>query len=181
MSKFSHFALPLVAWISGALSQTRSAPSEAQPAPAAPPAKCEIALTVWCIREGAYEIVSQFSKHNDYRRVWIIRGFFKPSSPLIVLEPYGCRQGLSDQAESLRFDQHFTWDSKQWNRLTVKLKKDDSCNIELLIPPFADDPTGEAFFGGVALVQRCTTATCNGDSLGALRGRFEKLWRGSAK
>jgi len=167
----------MVAW--GGFSCAHSAPAETPMVPAAPPAKCEIALPVWCIREGAYEIVSQFSKHNAYRRVWIIRGFFKPSSPLIVREPYGCRQGLSDQAEALTFDKHIKWGGKEWNRMTVQLKKDGSCNIELLVPPFSEDPTGEAFFGGLALVQRCMTTSCDGDSLGPLRGRFEMAWRDS--
>lgn len=66
---------------------------EPRPESSAPPVECELQMTVWCIREGAQEIVSQFSQQGAYRRAWIIRGFYQPQWPLVVLEPRGCREG----------------------------------------------------------------------------------------
>lgn len=182
MNKLVKSAFVLVAVVAGGLVGERARSSESMPAPAAPPARCEIAMATWCIREGAYEIVSRFSKLKAYRRAWIVRGFFKPAAPLMVLEPYGCREGLSDVSEALDFDHNFKWDGRTWNRIRVRLKRDNSCNLEVLVPTFSEDPTGEAFFGGLALVQGCTTtATCDGPSLGTLRGTFEKVWRRSRR
>ena len=182
MNNIIKLAFVLIAITVSALVSERARTAESMPSPAAPPAKCEIAMATWCIREGAYELVSRFSKLKTYRRVWIVRGFSKPAAPLIVLEPYGCREGLSDVSEALDLDQHFSWDRRTWNRIRVKLKRDDSCNLDVLVPKFADDPAGEAFFGGLALVQGCTTtAPCDGPGLGYLRGKFEKEWRRSSR
>ena len=144
---------------------------------ASPPVKCEIQMAVWCVREGAKEIVSQIAHDAAYRRAWIIRGFFQPHWPLIVLEPHGCREGLSDAASVVGFAEGIKWGQQSWNRIRVRLKDDRSCDLDLLVPHRSDDPSGEAFFGGMALIQACRTSTCDGPSLGSIRGELEQRWR----
>jgi hypothetical protein len=182
VTTFTKAVIAVLAEALGALAGLGASAAESALSPAAaPPAKCEIAMATWCIREGASEIVSRFSKGHAYRRIWIVRGFFKPTAPLVVLEPYGCREGLSDVSEALNFEQRFSWDNKTWNRIRVRLKRDDSCNLDVLVPTFTKDPTGEAFFGGLALIQGCRTASCEGPGIGNLRGKFEEEWRRSQR
>jgi len=146
---------------------------------AAPATKCEVRQPVWCIQEGASDISHRFEQGGAIYRTWTIRGFFRRAQPLVVLEPYGCRTGLSDTVEALGFDEHLVWSDKVWNRMRVRLKNDSSCDLELLIPQFKDDASGEAYFQGLALIRSCTTASCDGPTLGPLRGQFEKNWRES--
>lgn len=150
-------------------------------APAAPPVKCEIQLTAWCIDQGSLEISDRLVEHSSYSRIWTVRGFFKPKAPLVVLEPYGCRDGVSDMLSALKFDHDFKWDGKRWNRLSVRLRAARACDLELLIPRYAEDPSGEAFFQGLSLIQACTNIGCDGSSLGEFRAQFEDQWREGRK
>jgi hypothetical protein len=112
--------------------------------PAAPPRKCEVRQAVWCIYQGAGEITDRLVEHQKYDRVWIVRGFFQPRAPLVVMEPNGCREGLADSATAIRFDSQFVWERKSWNKMTVQVKKDGTCDLDILLPKAQSDPTGEA-------------------------------------
>lgn len=148
---------------------------------AAPTVRCEMQMTVWCIREGTQKVISQFSDQGAYRRAWTVSGFFQPKWPLVVLEPQGCRDGLSDTLLVVGFDAGVEWGQNSWNRIRVRLKEDRSCDLELLVPYYSDDASGEAFFGGLALIQACTTSTCTGPSLGSVRGELEERWRAAKR
>lgn len=159
----------------------RAVDVEPHPVSAAPHVKCELQMTVWCIREGAKEIVIKFSQQGTDRRAWIIRGFFQPQWPLVVLEPRGCREGVSDAVSILSFDDGVEWGQESWNRIRVRLKQDGSCDLDILVPYLSDDESGEAFFGGLALIQACTTSTCEGPSIGRIRGELEERWRAATR
>jgi len=146
-------------------------------AAAAPPHKCEIRQSAWCIFQGAAEVTDRFVQHTDYNHVWIVRGFFHPQTPLVVMEPNGCREERSDVLESLSYENGVKWQAKLWIRIRVRLKSDKSCDLEVLVPTFKSDPTGEAYFQGLALIQNCTDDICNGQSLAGIRGQYEKRWR----
>lgn len=145
--------------------------------PAAPPHKCEMRQPVWCIYQGASEVADRFAKDPVFSHVWTIRGFFKPQAPLVVLEPDGCRVGRSDAVSALGFDEHVPWEGKSWDRIRVRLKSDGSCDMQILVPLFATDPSGEAYFTGLALIQNCTDENCSGQGLAGLRGQFESQYR----
>lgn len=129
--------------------------------PSAPPRECDIRLPVWCILQGVdkIELVNEAdSLHSDF---WVLRGSFEPKSKLIILEPSGCRNGLSDTLEPLGFDSGIYWHKKIWDRIIVKLKKDGSCNLELLVPPYKNDPMEWAYSNGVILLRACQDKTCS--------------------
>lgn len=129
--------------------------------PSAPPRECDIRLPVWCILQGVdkVELVNEAdASHSDF---WILRGSFEPESRLIILEPSGCRDGLSDTFAPLGFDSGIYWHHKIWDRVTVKLKKDGSCNLELLVPPYKADPMEWAYSNGMMLIRACQDKTCS--------------------
>lgn len=138
---------------------TASVPESSNP-PSAPSRECDIRLPVWCILQGVdkIELVNEAdSSHSDY---WILRGSFEPKSQMVILEPSGCRDGLSDTLKPLGFDSGIYWHRKIWDRITVKLKKDGSCNLELLVPPFSNDPMEWAYSNGLMLIRACQDTAC---------------------
>lgn len=66
-------------------------------------------------------------------------------------------RGLSDTVSVLGFDEGVEWGQEYWNRIRVRLKHDGSCDLDLLVPYLSDDESGEAFFGGLALIQLMPT------------------------
>ncbi|SOO19074.1 exported hypothetical protein [Xanthomonas citri pv. fuscans] len=89
----------LIAGMVGLLGSGFVTASPTTQAPAAPPSRCEIRLSAWCIAEGAYEINRQLANDSVHDRVWSMRGRSKPASKVIVLEPNGCKSGPSDTLE----------------------------------------------------------------------------------
>lgn len=133
-------------------------------APPAPPRKCELTLGAWCITEGAFEINRQLAQDSLNYRIWTLRGFFRPESILVVIEPYGCRQGPSDISSLVDFQHGHKWHQRVWDRAQVRLKNDGTCNLNILFPPKSDDPMEWAFPNGFSLIRACHNGTCS-DSL----------------
>lgn len=128
---------------------------------------CEIRQSVWCIYNGARKIVDQKPEVDSMdASIWFIHGAVNPEKPLVILEPIGCRIGLSDDLELISYDQGIEWSTKKWVKMVFRLKKDKSCDLSLLSPSKEDDPIGEAFSNGLTLVQACSTLDCKGDVLG---------------
>lgn len=146
-------------------------------APSAPPLRCEIRLSTWCIAEGAYEITRQLASDGVHDRVWSMRGRFRPESKLVVLEPNGCRSGFSDAQELLRFEQDIAWQERSWDRLLVRLKSDGSCDLAVLLPPYDGDTMEWAFSEGLPMVRPCKDNACESAGLAELRPQFEKQFR----
>lgn len=138
--------------------------------PSAPPRKCEITVGAWCIFESNITIQHKPSAESGYRSVWTIWGSNWSKQPSIILEPNGCRDGLSDVVRLIEFDGNFPWDGRRWNSILVKLKSDDACNLRLLSPTVEDDPSGAAFSANLSLIRACQTQDCMGPTLG------ERLW-----
>lgn len=154
--------------------------AERQGAPS-PPRKCEMRQPVWCIYQGAWEITDRLVERQKYDRVWVVRGFSRPKAPLVVMEPNGCREGLSDSVKATRFDSKFEWEAKIWNLMTIRLKSDGSCDLDILIPKAQSDPTGEAYFSGLPLIHPCATSSCEGPGIYELASRWDAEYRGEKK
>jgi hypothetical protein len=148
---------------------------------AAPARSCEVRQAAWCISQGAWEITDRFIKHDKYDHAWFIRGFRQPKSPLVVLEPSGCRAGFSDSLSAMRFDRDFAWDGRTWNRLIARLRNDGSCDLEVLIPKPEADPSAEAFFSSLILLRNCPSETCDGKSFNALAAQWDAEYRRKGK
>lgn len=129
---------------------------------AAPPRVCEIRQATWCIYLSGTEIVDRPSLEARYASTWLVRGVLQPDNPYVVLEPRGCRNGLSDVVEFLTPTSKFRWENRWWNRIVVRLKSDYSCDLELLSPIIEDDALGEAFSESLTSIQSCTTLDCRG-------------------
>jgi hypothetical protein len=158
-----------------------TAVSAASSPPSAPPRECDIRLPVWCILQGVdkIELVNEAdASHSDF---WILRGSFEPASQLIILEPSGCRDGLSDTFTPLGFDSGIYWHRKIWDRVTVKLKKDGSCNLEFLVPPYKTDPMEWAYSNGMMLIRACQDKACgdNNPTTGKLQDLYWERFKAS--
>lgn len=142
--------------------------------PSAPPRECDIRLPVWCILQGVdkIELVNEVdTTHSDF---WVLSGSFEPESRLIILEPSGCRDGLSNTLEPLSYDTGIYWHRKMWDRIVVKLKKDGSCDLEFLVPPYEGDPMEWAYSNGMMLIRACQDKTCSDN--GPTTGRVQELY-----
>lgn len=145
--------------------------------PAAPPRKCEIKQAVWCIEQGAFEIIDRLAQDSLHDRIWIVRGSFRPESKLVVLEPNGCRVGVSDMLSLSHYERDIKWEGRSWDRIRARLKSDGSCDLEVLMPAFDGDPMEWAFSTGLVLLKACADVECAGQSLAELKSQFEKQFR----
>lgn len=143
-------------------------------AASAPPRKCEIRLSAWCIAEGAYEINRRLANDSVHDRIWSLRGRFRPASKLVIFEPNGCKNGFSDALELLSFESGISWQDRSWDRLKVRLKSDGSCDLTILLPPDSSDPMEWAFSNGLLLVRPCNDEACKSAGLAQLRPQFEQ-------
>lgn len=159
----------------GGCASAAAAPSS----PHAPAQKCEIRESAWCIDQGAFEIIDQRADDSVHDRVWIIRGYFKPESKLILLEPTGCRTGFSDTLVALGFDKNIKWRGKVWDRIRTRLKTDETCDMDVLIPPFQNDPMEWAFSVGLVLIRACPGESCTGRNMSIFRDQFERQFKQS--
>lgn len=130
-----------------------------------PPSKCEIRQSAWCILRSGATIEDRPNTSPPYVSTWILRGAQWPKKPLIVLEPYGCRERMSDATELLSHDKRFRYNGQIWNNLRVRLRRDGSCDIQLISPVLSRDREASAFFAGLTLVRACTNAQCDGPAL----------------
>jgi hypothetical protein len=137
--------------------------------PSAPPLICELQMSSWCILEGVYEIDRRLADDSVHDRIWTLRGAFRRSSELIILEPNGCKGGFSDVLELVSYDERVTWQKGLWDRVRFRLKKDGSCDLSLLWPRLNNDPLEWAYSEGLMLVQNCENEKCTGKSLADLK------------
>ncbi len=147
----------------------------------APPLRCEIRLSAWCIEEGAYEITRQLANDSVHDRVWSMRGRFRPASKLVILEPNGCKSGFSNALELLKFERGVQWENGSWDRMQVRLKSDGTCDLAIMLSPYDGDPMEWAFSSGLPLIRPCKDAACESAGLGQLRPQFEQRYRKGSK
>jgi len=136
----------------------------------APPRECEIRMAAWCIFKSNITIQHKPSSDPAYRSVWTMWGSYWSTQPSVVLEPAGCREGLSDMLRVVNFDGNFQWDNRKWNSIVIQLKSDKTCDLRLLAPTVKDDPGGAAFSANLSLIRACQTQDCLGSTLG------ERIW-----
>ncbi len=142
-------------------------------APASPPRRCEIKQAVWCIQEGSTEIVDRIAEDSVHDRVWTLSDWSNPESKLVVLESNGCRVGYSDAFDFLSYENGFTWKGRSWGRMRVRLKKNGTCDLEVLMPPYDGDPMEWAFSTGLILLKSCPNKNCIGQNLAEFKPKFE--------
>lgn len=137
-------------------------------AAAAPKQQCEIRMPVWCIYKDDVVIKNEPGRVPGYRSVWTMWGDYWKEHPAVILEPAGCRVGLSDEIELISIDRRYVWNEEEWNSLVVRLKSDGSCDLRMLSPPKGADPVGAAFSANLSSIQACSTADCEGQKIGAV-------------
>ena len=133
-------------------------------AAAAPPNRCEIFLSSWCIQEGTFEITRRRASEPGYGRIWELRGDPPGDSRLVILEYSGCSSGVSDMVSLTSFETDVLWQGERWNRLTVQIKSDGNCILEILASPAGDVTRDWAYSSGLVLVRNCRDAACQSPS-----------------
>jgi hypothetical protein len=126
--------------------------------------KCEIRQSTWCVMSEFQTITDQPANSKHFRNNWYVHGALDPRHPLVIREPKGCREGTSDVVELVRFDSTYRWRRKTWSRMVIRLKSNDSCNLELLFANYSAGGLREDFYSGLNL-RACTDALCSGPSI----------------
>lgn len=151
-------------------------PTVSQSTPAsAPPSRCEIKFAAWCIAEGACKISRVLASDGVHDRIWTLSGRFRPDSKLIIFEPNGCNAGRADKAVLLGVEKAFPWQGGQWNRISVRLRRDTTCDLRILVPVAANDPMEWAYSSGLPLIRTCTKEECPAQNLGDLKTQIAEL------
>jgi hypothetical protein len=105
---------------------------------------------------------------------WVVRGGTWKDYPLIINEPAGCRAGVADEVKIVDHAGDYLWNNRRWNMVRVRLKRDKTCDLELISSRLSDDPQAGAFFAGFTMLRACRDAYCNGPVLGTeIRSRLE--------
>lgn len=98
------------AWVVGMLSQcciaSAGASGKGGISPSAPPVKCELQLSTWCIASGAYEVSRKLADDSIHESFLYTQRSFFLQSRLVVLEPNGCKQCLSNTMKKKKW--HFS-------------------------------------------------------------------------
>lgn len=130
-----------------------------------PPARCEIHQMAWCmlLDDMTYQDVP--STQENMASTWYLRGPLWKQYPLIINEPAGCRTGYSDIVKLVRFDRYYKVGEKTFGRIVVRLKKNGSCDLEMLSSKKSDDKYAGGFFAGLTSVKPCIDASCSGEVL----------------
>lgn len=145
--------------------------------PSSPPRICEIRHSAWCIDREVSEIIDKPARYLNYDRAWMLQDDLELESVLVVLEPNGCRSGFSDIFVMSNYEKDFEWDGQRWDRIQVRLKKDGSCDLGVLIAPYEGGDIGWAFSTALILVRNCVNADCSGGhNIGELKQEFESKY-----
>ena len=131
----------------------------------APPRTCEIRQAAWCIYRDNVTVQHAPSANAKYHSVWKIWGSYWKENPAVVLEPSGCRNGISDVVELVSSSSGFEWNDRSWDSNVVRLRSDGSCDLNLLSPPESADKRKTAFSAKLTLIQACQSDECAGPTL----------------
>jgi hypothetical protein len=150
--------------IAVSLLPTASASNSANhaPSPSSPLLTCEIRQRAWCIHNGTAEVtlVQPVVSSDPPGRAWLLRDLHYPNSFLAVLEPQGCREVLADAVDPVSFAHGVHWREKTWDQLVVRLRKDGSCDLKLLLSPYDPSTESWAFSEGRNLLLACKDDAC---------------------
>lgn len=69
-------------------------------------------------------------------------------------------RGYADTVEARGIEFGVDWDSRKWDRMTVRLRKDGSCDLSILVTPFHDEASEWAFFDGRTFIAACKDEAC---------------------
>ncbi|HOY23165.1 MAG TPA: hypothetical protein PK002_08415 [Cellvibrio sp.] len=134
---------------------------------AAPERLCEIRQSAWCLLEGAEKIIDEKTETDSkYASVWYVSGPLDQNHGFYVLEPNGCRKGLSDSLNLVNYNDQVEWRNQQWRKIIFRLKNDESCDLEVLLPSAEIDKLGEAFSHTFLLIKSCNSNACGGYVVG---------------
>lgn len=126
----------------------------------APPRDCEVVRGAWCILASSISFEHERPRDSPFRSKWTLRGRYWRDKPLVILEPGGCRTGVSDAAKVLSVSPSVLWEGKQWKSYVVRLKSDGSCDLKILSPQ--NDPLGSAFSASLTEIRVCSSVRCDG-------------------
>lgn len=130
---------------------------------AAPRRTCEITRQSWCVLAGSLEITKlQKSNNRDPAgTIWVLDDVGEVQSKLVVIEPPGCAVGFADTIEPLSFAEAVSWRDQSWDEMSIRLKRNESCDLRLRVPSYqTSNPYPWAFMSGPMLIAACMDADC---------------------
>lgn len=134
--------------------------SPSQQGASAPPQRCEIRFSAWCIVQGASVVTRRLADDGINDRTWSLEGSFLPESKLLILEPRGCKTGHADEMRLISFEKGIEWNRQTLDRAVVRIKSDRSCDLKVLFPGLTGDAREWAFSTGLALIWGCADDAC---------------------
>jgi hypothetical protein len=149
----------------------------AQASPSSPPLHCISEHGAWCVLDGAGEQPLATASGVSA---------FKLSDPsqsdasLIVISPVGCDRVRADQLAFLSFEHGLKRYGQEWEGISVRLRNDGTCDLQILLPQFSSNPFEWAFSSGLQLIRACKSDVCEGAPLGVLKPAFELRYRSAA-
>lgn len=155
----------LAVLLTGVFVANESAKGWDKPGPATAPSvpfSCALKRGTWCIRQGSVEVtkLQRVGESDPPGSAWRLNDVHYPSSTLIVLEPAGCTHAFADTVEARGIEYGVDWDGRKWDRMTVRIRTDGSCDLRLLVTPFHDEPSEWAFFAGRTFIEACKDDDC---------------------
>lgn len=135
----------------------------------APPRTCAVTRGAYCIERSG--LVIRIERAGAARsRITAYQEWWK-DFPLIIEEPASCRRTLSDTVELMAMSE-----DNMNLRFTLKLARNNRCNIIITVPNEQRDPAGSAVFTALGQIRACARRPCNGPIVGMdIRERFG--WR----
>lgn len=146
-----------------------------------PPPVCEIRQRAWCIIQ-ANSVISDTSgwESTDPPHTWRIHHRKQPGSNLVIFEPKGCRNGLADTVEAIRFSHGVTWEGNSWDEMQVRLRRDGTCDLILRVPVWTGDPLEWPFTEGRMNLVACKDEACslNQPTIADVTAKYRSLREG---
>lgn len=130
------------------------------------PEICAVRQPVWCIVGRWTTILLQPLPGEAYGPVWTVTSQPRGDWKIHVLEPLGCRNGLSDTISIVKHDTEFSWHGEAWDNVVVRLKKDGSCDLQLLSSAHViESSDSDSMLNKLELIRACEDKDCHGIDL----------------
>jgi hypothetical protein len=135
----------------------------------APPRTCAVTRGAYCIERSG--LVIRIERAGARRSRITVYEEWWSNLPLVIEEPASCLRTLSDTVELMAMSE-----DNMNLRFTLKLARNNRCNITITVPNERRDPAGSAAFTALAQIRACARRPCNGPIIGMnIRERFG--WR----
>lgn len=141
--------------------------AETQRLPLSAPRTCALVRGAYCIESVGLTIEAEPRREGD-SRLTIFEEHWR-EAPLIILEPAGCRNHLSDTIELISLNR-----AGGVLAMRIRLRKDATCDVDLTAADRERDSAGDGFFTAMTQIRSCAAHPCTGPLIGErIRSRID--------